>query len=290
MASANPHSVLLGLLGGHIGASRSPLLHEAEARHHGLQLVYRLVDFIQLGITTPDLPMLLSWARRFGFDGFNVTHPYKAVIIPLLQSLSPEARALAAANTVLFREGAWHGHNTDWVGFAQSLRRDLPAAALDRVAQIGAGGAGTATAYALLTLGAQCVRIFDINAARSAELAARLSPLFPHRDIGAANSARAALAQASGVVLATPVGMAAHPGVPFDPALLRSEAWVADVIYAPLETELLAAARRLGCRTMNGGGMLTYQAAEAFRLFTGIAADADRMRECFHRAVASTMS
>jgi hypothetical protein len=90
--------------------------------------------------------------------------------------------------------------------------------------------------------------------------------------------------RADGVVLATPVGMVGHPGMPFDPALLRAHMWVSDVIYAPLETEMLAQARNLGCRTMNGGAMLCFQAARAFQLFTGMDADAERMLATFLHA------
>jgi shikimate dehydrogenase len=277
-------SVLIGLIGSNIGASKSPLLQETEARQHGLQLVYRLIDFRQRGLTIPDLGELLRWAGHFGFDGFNVTHPYKTAIIPLLHSLSPEAAALNAANTIVLRDGRRHGHNTDWSGFAASVRRGLPGATLHRVAQIGAGGAGSATAYAMLTLGTQQLAIFDLNTQRAEELATRLRRLFAGRSIVAVASAEIALQDADGVVLATPVGMHGQPGMPFDPALLQSRMWVADVIYAPLETELLAHARQLGCRTMNGGGMLSFQAASAFELFTGIRPDAERMLECFRQA------
>jgi shikimate dehydrogenase len=281
-------SVLLGLIGGDIGASRSPLLQETEARYQGLHLVYRLIDFKQRGLTIPDLGELLRWAEHFGFDGFNVTHPYKTAIIPLLHALSPQAEALHAANTIVLRDGQRYGHNTDWSGFAESVRRGLPGAVLRRVAQIGAGGAGSATAYAMLTLGTQHLAIHDLNTRRAEELAIRLQRLFPGRDVAAVASAPAALQDADGVVLATPVGMRGQPGVPFDPALLQTRLWVADVIYAPLETEMLTAARRLGCRTMNGGGMLSFQAASAFELFTGRRADAERMLECFHQSTTAT--
>jgi shikimate dehydrogenase len=280
-------SFLLGLIGSHIGASRSPVLHETEAARQGLQLVYRLVDFEQLGLAIPDLGDLLRWAENFGFDGFNVTHPYKSAIIPLLHSMSPEAEAMGAANTVVLRNGHRTGHNTDWFGFAAGLRRGLPGAAIGTVAQIGAGGAGAATAYAMLSLGTHQLRIFDINPLRAAELQQRLRQAFPGRDIVTVESAHAALADADGVVLATPVGMVGHPGMAFDPALLQSHLWLADVIYAPLETEMLAQARRLGCRTLNGGGMLSFQAARAFQLFTDHEADADAMLATFHRSTAA---
>ena len=120
------------------------------------------------------------------------------------------------------------------------------------------------------------VAIHDAEPARAAALAARLGPrAMPASDPGAA------LAGADGVVNATPIGMAAHPGLPMPAALLHPGLWVADVVYVPLETPLLRAARALGCRTLDGGGMAVFQAVAALRLFAGIEPDADRMRRHF---------
>jgi shikimate dehydrogenase len=161
------------------------------------------------------------------------------------------------------------------------MRHGLPQVKLHQVAQIGAGGAGAATAYAMLALGAEGLLVFDIDVPKAQELAEKLKARFPGREILATTQVAAAVKHSDGVVLATPVGTAAHPGMPFDPALLDSNMWIADVIYAPLETELLAQARRIGCRTINGSGMLSFQAAKAFQLFTGLEPDADRMLRSF---------
>ncbi|HEY0939857.1 MAG TPA: shikimate dehydrogenase [Steroidobacter sp.] len=285
-----PKSFLLGLIGSGISASRSPLLHEYEAARQGLQLVYRLVDLKSLQIPISSLGELLRWAENFGFDGFNVTHPYKSAVVPLLTSMSEEAAAFGAANTIVLRDGSWAGYNTDWFGFAESLRRGLPGVRVRHVAQIGAGGAGAATAYAMLMLGSTRVGIFDIDCNRSKALAQMLQGKFPTREVFAAANVEQAIKGVDGVVLATPVGSMNHPGVPFDPALLDCRMWVADVIYTPAETQMLAAARALGCRTINGGGMLVFQAAEAFRLFTGHAADSSEMMCCFERQVSQLES
>jgi shikimate dehydrogenase len=282
-------SLLLGLIGSHIGASKSPVLHETEAARQGLQLVYRLIDFERLGLVIPDLGELLRWAENFGFDGFNVTHPYKTAIIPLLHELSPEAMTIGAANTIVLRGGKRIGHNTDWYGFAEGVRRNLPDAVIARVAQAGAGGAGAATAYAMLSLGCKELSLFDIDAQRAHELAERLAPQFPDRLVTATASMATAIQDADGVVLATPVGMAGRPGMPFDHLLIHGHMWVADVIYAPLETAMLSHARVLGCRTMNGGAMLSFQAARAFQLFAGIEPDAEHMLQTFLRATGSAV-
>jgi shikimate dehydrogenase len=120
-----------------------------------------------------------------------------------------------------------------------------------------------------------------VDAARAKRLAVDLSGRFGAGRADAANDAAAAVEGADGIVNATPVGMAAHPGLPIARNLLRRDLWVADVVYFPIETEFLRAARDLGCRTMAGGRMAVFQAARAFRLFTGIEPDVERMSKHF---------
>lgn len=274
-------SVLLGLIGNGISASSSPALHEGEARAQGLALVYRTIDFAAEGFGPAELPHVLRYAAALGFDGVNVTHPFKADIVAHLDEADESVSLLGASNTVLFRNGRRVGRNTDWLGFMQAFQRDLPGARLDHVAQLGAGGAGASVAYALLELGAQSLLIHDTSAQRSHALAAKLQSHFPGRRVEAARSAAEAVGDADGVVNTTPVGMTSHPGMPLRADLLSPHLWVADIVYFPLETELLASARALGCRTMNGGGMVVFQAAAAFRHFTGEEPDQERMLRSF---------
>ncbi len=269
-------SFLCGLIGAGIQASRSPALHEREADEQDLRYVYKLIDLDQLGVGVEALPGLLTAARRMGFAGLNITYPCKQAIIPLLDGLSAEARALNAVNTVVIRDGKITGHNTDWSGFAEGFRRGLPGAKLDRVVQLGAGGAGAAVAHAALTLGARELTVFDVDAARSAELAAKLGAR-----VRAGTDLAAAMAAADGLIHCTPTGMVKHPGMPLDAELLQSRHWVAEIVYFPMETELLRVARAKGCRTVNGGGMAVFQAVGAFRLFTGIEPDGERMMRHF---------
>jgi shikimate dehydrogenase len=180
---------------------------------------------------------------------------------------------------VLIRDGRLTGHNTDASGFAEGFRRGLPGARLERVVLLGAGGAGAAVGYALLTLGVGELAIVDIDATRAIRLATNLNT---HFGAGrAVASTASAITSADGLVNTTPVGMAIHPGMPIARESLRSDLWVADIVYFPLETELLRAARALGCRTLAGGGMAVLQAAAAFRLFTGREADVARMTKHF---------
>ena len=265
---------LLGLVGAGIGPSLSPALHEREAAELGLRCHYQLWDLDRSDLPTDEV---LARARESGYDGLNVTHPGKRAVIAHLDELSSEAAALDAVNTVVFSNGRMLGHNTDWSGFARGLQLRLPEAALDRVVLLGAGGAGAAIGYALLHLGAGRVHVLDVDADRAERLAGALREQFGSDRAGHGGGPAGALAAADGLVHATPTGMAAHPGLPLEAELLRPDLWVADVVYRPLETELLRAARARGCTTLGGGAMVVFQAADAFRLFTGREPDADRM-------------
>lgn len=280
MIVARPR-VLLGLIGAGIQQSLSPALHEAEGDAHGLRIQYRILDLDALALGESALPRLLEATRLAGFAGVNVTFPCKQAVIPLLDGLSDDARAMNAVNTVVFRDGRATGHNTDASGFAAGLRRGLPDASLERVALIGAGGAGSAVAHAMLALGTRELRIVDASSERADELVRGAGERFAGRTIVSVARARDALAGAHGVINATPVGMAKLPGTPIDPTLLDASQWVADCVYRPIDTALLAAARGRGCRTLDGGGMCVGQAADAFRLFTGLEPDATRMGRTF---------
>jgi shikimate dehydrogenase len=274
----------VGLLGRDILASGSPALHESEARAQGMELDYLLFDFAQQGWEEKDLARILDAAATLGFAGVNVTHPYKQTVMAHLDELSAGAAQVGAVNTVSFTNGRMTGFNTDVTGFEESVRRGLPDASLDHVVQYGAGGGGAATAFALLSLGTARLTLFDTDAGRVADLVADLSKAFPAAAIDIGEDAAAAAASATGFVNATPIGMANYPGsaVPFQ--LLRSHHWVADIVYFPVETVLLREARARGCPSLDGTGMVVFQAASAFEIFTGHPADRDRMLNSFVRA------
>jgi shikimate dehydrogenase len=274
-------AILAGLIGSGIQASRTPSLHEREGAEQGLRLVYRLVDLETLGVGAQALPELLTAAERLGFAGLNITYPCKQAVVPLLHDLSPDAQALGAVNTVVLRDGRRIGHNTDCSGFAEGFRRGLPGVARARVVQLGAGGAGAAVAHALLREGVGRLSIKDIDSARAQALAAGLQARFGSGRAEACADLPAAMAEADGLVNCTPVGMAKMPGLPLPADLLRADLWVAEIVYFPIETALLRAARALGCRTLDGGGMAVFQAVGAFALFTGIVPDAERMLRHF---------
>jgi shikimate dehydrogenase len=275
---------VVGLIGAGIGPSLSPALHEREGLRLGLRYRYLRHDLDRLGLRPGAVGALLAAARLAGHRGVNVTHPCKQLVIPHLDELSADAAAIGAVNTVVFDGGRAIGHNTDWSGFGAGLRAGLPGAATGHVVLLGAGGAGAAAAHALLALGTTRLDVVDVDPDRARRLVDRLAARFPgcSVDPGAPDRGLAGrLAGADGLVNATPIGMAGHPGLPVPAALLAARLWVADIVYRPLDTALLRAARVAGCATLDGGQMAVHQAAEAFRLFTGVEPDPSSMLEHF---------
>lgn len=287
MSQANPtprapkDRILTGLVGRHIGASRSPWLHEREALAQGLALSYNLLDFASLGREESDLCAELDAAAASGYVGLNITYPYKQAVIPCLDELAPTAARVGAVNTVKFAAGKRIGHNTDVIGFAESMREGLPNAALGSVLQLGAGGGGAATAQALLDLGVGTLTICDREQARAAALVAKVQEMFGASRARSVDDPLLVIDGVDGIVNATPMGMVGSPQPPFDVSRLTSRHWVADIVYFPLETQLLRAARGRGCRTLDGSGMVVHQAAAAFEIFTGRRASTPRMLRSF---------
>ena len=281
-----PAKALVGLIGAGIQRSLTPAMHEEEARHQGLRLHYQLIDLDRSGAGAEQLPTLIAAARMMGFAGLNITYPCKQAVIPLLDELSDEARAMGAVNTVVIRDGRLIGHNTDGSGWSNAFRRALPQADLSRVTLLGAGGAGAAIAHAALRMGVGHLVVNDREPQRASELAQVLCGLYGADRTSAATDIAQALQGARGLIHATPTGMDKMPGLPLPQALLHPGLWVAEVVYFPLETALLKAARAKGCASVDGGGMAVWQAVGAFELFTGLAPDAARMDAFFRQRVA----
>lgn len=275
--------MLAGLIGRGIALSRTPRMHMAEAGAQGLRAVYRILDMDDPARRELTLRAMLESAEACGFDGLNVTYPYKIEIIPLLDGLSENARAVGAVNTVVLRDGRRTGHNTDLWGFAESFRRGLPGVETGHALLAGAGGAGVAVAHALADCGLRRLSILDVDAGRAAWLAGQLMANRPGTVAKAVDDIRTLTGQdrPDGIVNATPVGMAKLPGMAVPADFIDPAMWVADIVYFPLETALLRTARAKGCRVLPGTGMAVFQAVRAFELFTGRSACPDRMRATF---------
>ena len=278
---------LVGLIGANIEKSLSPLLHEDAFAAAGIRGHYHLMDLDRLpGRMLADL---LGAAATSGFAGVNVTYPCKEAVLPLLDAVSAEARQIGAVNTVTIdNDRRTTGYNTDRVGFRLSFEEALGRGAVSgkTAVLVGAGGAGRAVAFALCDLGAARVLVYDTDARRAAALVADVTLHVGAGRCRAIDAVAPALADAAGVVNATPIGMLGFPGIPVPVEAVAPRHFVADIIYTPLETALVKAARARGARVLTGGGMCVFQAAEAFRLFTGIAPDIGRMKRVFADAVA----
>lgn len=276
--------LLTGLIGAPIAHSASPAMHERAAEALGLRGHYQLIEVA--GADATGLSMMLEGVRRLGFAGVNVTFPYKEAVVPLLDELAPGAAAMGAVNTVVVKDGRLIGHNTDTTGFARAVTPLLEPSG-NTVAVIGAGGVGKAIAFALASLEVTDIRIFDSEPARAEKLAAMLAR---HGGARVAASVEDALEGATGLVNGTPVGMLPNRGMPVPAALLHDGLWIADAVYSPLITPLLAAAQAKGARIMTGRELAIYQAADAFELFTGLAPSTEVMGEAFDEVMAARSS
>ena len=281
-------SFLTGLLGRGVTPSLTPELHEREARRHELRYVYKVVELGRDQLSASALRRILDAAVQFGFDALNVTHPVKQTMVPLVNRTTAAVEAIGALYTILVRDGITSGHNTDITGFASAFQDGLPDADLSTVVLLGAGGAAAAVAHGLARLGARELKVFDTCAERTQALAGTVAGLRAGTVVTVLGEADVpgALASASGLVNATPIGMAAHPGIPVAVELLRPALWVADIVYRPLVTSLLEEAAARGCRVLSGAGMAVHQAADTFELITGKQADRDAMFKDFDDLVA----
>lgn len=228
------------------------------------------LPFTYVPFKVADLAGALGGMRALGIRGLGVSMPFKQAVIPLLDALAPLAARIGAVNTVVNDEGRLTGHNTDAVGAARAIEEALPLAGA-RVLLLGAGGAARAIAFAFVDRGADvCVANRDRGKAEA------LAAACGARAAGLEEAARAGDYDA--VVNATSVGMReVDAGSPVPEAAIRAGMVVMDIVYKPIETELVRAARRRGAVAIHGGRMLLYQAAGQFELYTGSAAPLDAM-------------
>jgi len=278
---------LLGIIGNPVRTSLSPAMQQAALRHSGLDACYRAFE-----IAPDQVRTVLRALPPLGFWGVNVTIPYKERVLPLLDEVDDEARAIGAVNTVVIREGRLLGYNTDAEGFRRALeiegRTELPGAA---VLVVGAGGAARAVAFACLARGCGSLLIANRTLARARSLCRTLRASFPAADIAAVATAGADWAQrvaASGIIVnTTPLGGRPEDRLPVPPAALRRGTTVMEIVTRPRRTPLLVAAKIAGARTVDGLQMLLHQGALAFTLWTGCEAPVAVMRRALAAAAAN---
>ncbi len=256
---------LAGVVGWPVGHSLSPRLHGFWLEQHGIDGAY-----LPLAVAPERIRSTLRSLADMGFRGLNVTIPHKQAALTLCDDVAPLAARIGAVNTLIFEDGRFRGDNTDAFGFLENLRQGAPAwdPAAGPALILGAGGAARAVAVALLDAGAPEVRLANRTAARAEVLAA---------DLGGAVAAvpwaarGVALDGVAVLVNTTSLGMTGQPLLDLDLDALPAGALVTDIVYAPLETDLLARARGRGNPAVDGLGMLLHQARPGFEAWFGVA-------------------
>ncbi|MEK3890653.1 shikimate dehydrogenase [Bacillus sp. FSL K6-3431] len=266
---------LYGVIGKPIAQSMSPLMHNEEFRQLGINANYQ-----PFHILDHDLKTAVEGMKVIGIEGFNVTSPHKTAIMPFLDSIDPLANAIGAVNTIVRENGDFRGYNTDGTGFIQALQSAWKKDFMNeqtRTLIVGAGGASKAIYYTLLAKGMKYVDICN----RSVINAQQLIEDCPYEGVSKALSLHEAeleLVDYDLVIQTTSIGM--YPDItnsPLDLEHLRTNAFVSDIIYNPSETAFLQQAKHKGAQTQNGIGMFIHQGALAFKMWTGITPNFERM-------------
>lgn len=276
----------VGLLGHGIGESLTPPMHEREAGRLGLDYRYETHDYLH----DPDVDIgaELDRLEAEGYAAVNVTHPFKVQVLEHVDQPSEVVQRIGSANLVLLGGAGRQAHNTDCTGFRAGLEEFLGDRPRGRVLQVGAGGAGLATAYSLLAMGFDELVVHDLHESAADDLVQRFAVEGGSRLRTTAGDLARWIGGVDGVVHVTPVGMVQHPGTAFDPADVAPTAWVAEVVYRPLETELVRRARSRGLATLDGGAMAVGQAVDSLRLITGREPDRARMTAHFRELVGAS--
>ena len=253
-----------GVIGWPVSHSRSPLIHGHWLQRYGIDGTYE-----RLPVEPGNVANFLRTLRDRGLAGCNVTLPHKEAAFAAAAETRPAARAAGAANTLWFEDGRLIADNTDGAGFINSLAASLPSLQLGgaTVSLLGAGGAARGIVFALLERGVGEVRIFNRTRNRAEAIAAALGPkVKPHDWRDRADGSR----DASLLVNTTSLGMKGAGPLDLDISALDSKCVVADIVYVPLETPLLAAARARGLVAVDGLGMLLHQAVPGFQKWFGV--------------------
>ncbi len=265
----------LGLIGDNIARSKSPLLHKLAGQMCGIEVTYEALIPADLKL---DFDAVFERCLRNGYRGINITYPYKEKVVPKLAVDDRTVRLIGACNTVVFDGAPPHGLNTDFTGFIDAFRGTFGAVSPGAVALVGAGGAGSAVAFALARLGATRLRLFDLNRANAERLALAIASTSNEIEVNVAASISDAVTGADGLANCTPLGMVGHSGTAIPGALIRDQTWAFDAVYTPVETEFLANARAAGLSIMSGYELFLHQGINAFRIFTGCEVDPAALR------------
>jgi len=276
----------VGLIGHKLKHSISPQFQQAAFDYLRLDIRYDVWE-----TSKDDLPQVMEGLRDASKLGANITIPHKEAVLPLLDKMDNDARRIRAVNTVVNREGKLIGYNTDASGFIRALRDDGAFSPRNkRVVLLGAGGAARAVGFALVDAGVKSLIILNRGMERGRALAWDLKISDTEVIALSWKDGRTliALGECDLLVNCTSVGMkdsSAEGKSPLGMGLIPKRALVYDVVYNPMETPLLSAAKKVGARTLGGLPMLVYQGAASFELWTGQSAPIDIMMRAAERAL-----
>lgn len=271
----------LGLIGGNIAASRSPVLHTVCALSVGGNASYDLIIPAERGKGFADL---LKDCAAQGFDGVNVTYPHKEEAAALVKAGDPVVAAMGSSNTVRFTADGPKAFNTDYTGFVAAFRARFGETVPGRVLVLGTGGVGRAVAFGLAALGASGIVLHDADMAKVVSLARAIGRQFPKAAVQAAEPGQTAdLSGLDGVVNCTPLGMVGRPGSPLPEAVAGSPVWAFDAVYTPDHTQFRAQVEGLGAAFLSGYELYFHQGVQAFEIFTGRKPDTEWVRSILTR-------
>ncbi|HHY77921.1 MAG TPA: shikimate dehydrogenase [Clostridiales bacterium] len=279
MVNINSKTGYVGLLGYPLGHSVSPIMQNAAFKSRNINNIY-----IALEVKPQDLETVVKAIPKMNFAGFNVTIPYKIEIMKYLDEIDDLAQFIGAVNTVVIKDGKMKGYNTDGIGFMRSLEEELGVKPEGKnIFILGSGGASRAISMTLAMnkVGKMyiCNRTFEKAESLVADINERFGQISQAVPMEKEKMAEA-ISEADILINTTSVGT--YPNVdemPIDKDLLHGSLAVCDIVYNPRKTKLLLEAEKLGCRSMSGLGMLIFQGAEAFEIWTGVEAPANTMFE-----------
>ena len=277
MNSVNSERKYIGLLGYPLGHSFSPDMQNAAFRNRNVNYVYKLIE-----VKPADFPSVAKALPSMDYEGFNVTIPYKVEIIRYLDEIDEAAKCIGAVNTVVIKDGKLKGYNTDGIGFLRSLEESMGSGVEGKnIFVLGSGGASRAICMISALNKARKIFICNRTFEKAIALAEDINKYVPESSIALpmeCDEMSKTIRNADVFINTTSVGTFPKVDeIPIDSSLLNKKLIVYDVIYNPQKTKLLLEAEKLGCKTISGLGMLVYQGAEAFELWTGKKAPADLM-------------
>lgn len=276
IAATTSRTWRLGLIGGNIAASRSPVLHTVCALSVGGNASYDLLIPAEQGRS---FAQMLDQCARAGFHGVNVTYPHKEEAAALVPAGDPVVAAMGSANTVRFTAQGPQAFNTDCSGFVAAFRARFPDRVPGRVLVLGTGGVGRAVVFGLASLGATEVLLHDTDLSKVVSLAGAVRKQFPALAVRAAEAGLIAdLGGPDGVVNCTPLGMVGRPGSALPAGARGAPGWAFDAVYTPDRTEFRAQTEAMGAAFLSGYDLYFHQGVQAFEIFTGAKPDAEWVR------------